>query len=106
VAKHAEASNVLVRVRRDDQRIELTVEDDGRGIAPGRREQALQEGHVGLASSAERVEALAGSFQVEPRPEGGTRARAELPARRAAGHRADAAGRLPRVSGRRSGSGR
>jgi PAS domain S-box-containing protein len=106
VAKHAEASNVLVRVRRDDQRIELTVEDDGRGIAPGRREQALHEGHVGLASSAERVEALAGTFQVEPRREGGTRARAELPARRAAGHRADTSGRRHRVSGRRSGPGR
>ncbi len=106
VAKHAEATNVLVRVRREDQRIELIVEDDGRGIAPGRREQALHEGHVGLASSAERVEALAGTFQVEPRAEGGTCARAVLPARRTAGHRADVPRRLPRVSGRRSGSGR
>ncbi|HET8672227.1 MAG TPA: ATP-binding protein [Thermoleophilaceae bacterium] len=106
VAKHAKASNVLVRVCRHDQQIELSVEDDGVGIAPGRREQALHEGHVGLASSTERVEALAGSFQVEPRPEGGTIARAELPARRTAGHRADMPRRLPRLSGRRSGSGR
>jgi PAS domain S-box-containing protein len=106
VAKHAEASKVRVEVARKDDWIVLTVEDDGRGIERGRREAALREGHVGLASSAERVEALAGEFEVEGRPGRGTRARALLPARRNAGHRADRPRKLPRVSGGRRAFGR
>ncbi|HEX6458190.1 MAG TPA: PAS domain S-box protein [Thermoleophilaceae bacterium] len=106
VAKHAGASHVSVVVRRRDEWIELRVQDDGRGFETGRREAALREGHVGLASSAERVEALAGRFEVDGRPGRGTRARAVLPARRAAAHRADRPRRLPRISGVRRGSGR
>jgi PAS domain S-box-containing protein len=106
VAKHAEASHVKVHVRRKDDWIVLEVEDDGRGIERGRREAALREGHVGLASSAERVEALAGRFEVDGRADRGTRARAVLPARRAAGHRADRPRKLPRISGGLRGLGR
>jgi signal transduction histidine kinase len=106
VAKHAEAKAVKVDVRRDDSWIVLTVEDDGRGLESGRREAALREGHVGLASSTERVEALAGRFEVEGLPGQGTRARAVLPARRAAAHRADRPKRLLRLSGGRRGPGR
>ncbi len=106
VAKHAEAKNVKVEVRRDDSWIVLKVEDDGRGLETGRREAALREGHVGLASSAERVEALAGRFEVDGLPGEGTRARAVLPARRAAAHRADRPKRLLRLSGGRRGLGR
>jgi len=84
----------------------LTVEDNGRGIERGRREAALREGHVGLASSSERVEALAGRFEVDGKPGRGTRARALLPARRATGHRADRGRRLPRLSGGRRAFGR
>ncbi|HEY7631164.1 MAG TPA: PAS domain S-box protein [Thermoleophilaceae bacterium] len=106
VAKHAEAKHVRVEVRREDAWIVLVVVDDGLGIESGRREAALREGHVGLASSAERVEALAGRFEVEGRPGRGTRARAVLPARRAAAHRADRPRRLLRLSGGRRGNGR
>jgi two-component system NarL family sensor kinase len=106
VAKHAGASKVRVEVGRSEDWLVLTVEDDGRGIERGRREAALREGHVGLASSTERVEALAGRFEVEGRPGRGTCARALLPARREAGHRADRPRRLPRLSGARRGFGR
>jgi PAS domain S-box-containing protein len=106
VAKHAEAKHVKVEVRRDDSWIVLTVDDDGHGIETGRREAALREGHVGLASSAERVEALAGRFEVDGQAGGGTRARAVLPARRAAAHRADRPKRLLRLSGGRRAYGR
>jgi PAS domain S-box-containing protein len=106
VAKHADAKHVTVEVARKDEWLVLTVEDDGRGIELGRREAALREGHVGLASSAERVEALAGEFEVERLSGGGTCARALLPVRRAVGHRADRPRRLPRLSGGRRASGR
>jgi PAS domain S-box-containing protein len=106
VAKHAEAEKVEVAVRRDGDWVVLTVEDDGRGIERGRREAALREGHVGLASSSERVEALAGRFEVDGKPGRGTRARAVLPARRATGQRAGRGRRLPRISGGRRAFGR
>jgi PAS domain S-box-containing protein len=106
VAKHAEAQHVSVSVTRDDAWIILAVEDDGRGIETGRREAALREGHVGLASSTERVEALAGRFEVDGRPGRGTRARAILPARRSPVQRADRPKRLLRLSGGRRGNGR
>jgi PAS domain S-box-containing protein len=106
VAKHAQAKTVTVEVRRDDSWIVLTVQDDGVGIETGRREAALRDGHVGLASSAERVEALAGRFEVDGLPAGGTRARAVLPARRAAAHRTDRPKRLLGLSGGRRGLGR
>jgi two-component system, NarL family, sensor kinase len=105
-AKHAQAKTVTVEVRRDDSWIVLTVQDDGVGIETGRREAALRDGHVGLASSAERVEALAGRFEVDGLPAGGTRARAVLPARRAAAHRTDRPKRLLGLSGGRRGLGR
>ena len=105
-AKHADAEHVTVTVGREDSWIVLTVEDDGDGFEPGRREAALREGHVGLASSAERVEALAGRFEVDSKAGEGTRARAVLPARREAPHRADMPGRLARLSARPRGGDR
>jgi PAS domain S-box-containing protein len=88
-AKHAEARHVRVRVRRDEEQIELEVADDGRGMEKGRPARAVREGHVGLASSAERVEALAGTFELDSEPDRGTTARARLPARRVNSERAD-----------------
>jgi PAS domain S-box-containing protein len=88
-AKHAQARHVRVRVRRQDKEIALEVSDDGVGMENRRRARALSEGHVGLASSAERVEAVCGSFELDSRPGYGTTVTARLPARRVAAHRAD-----------------
>jgi PAS domain S-box-containing protein len=88
-AKHAQARHVRVRVRRMDKEITLEVADDGCGMEKRRRARALSEGHVGLASSAERVEAVCGSFELDSRPGYGTVVTAKLPARRVAAHRAD-----------------
>jgi PAS domain S-box-containing protein len=88
-AKHAEARHVRVRVLRQDKEILLQVADDGRGMEKRRRTRAVSEGHVGLASTAERVEAVCGSFELDSRPGYGTVATARLPARRVAAHRAD-----------------
>ena len=81
VAKHASAREVSVRVARTGDGIALSVVDDGVGIAPGRARDALHEGHIGLASSRERVEAIGGSLRVGARPDGrpGTQAVAVLP---------------------------
>jgi two-component system NarL family sensor kinase len=78
VARHAGASRVEVVLRRNSDALELEVSDDGRGIDPGRREQALSEGHIGLASVAERVKQFGGVFELESSANG-TRALARIP---------------------------
>ena len=80
-AKHAQASNVAVTIRRLEDAVELTVVDDGRGIDLARARQAPLRGHIGLASCAERAEAIGGEFEITPRPDaGGTRVRLSLAA--------------------------
>ena len=79
VAKHAHARNLAVLVRGRGPEIVLEVEDDGVGVDERRLAEAPRSGHIGLASCAERVEALGGRFQIAAMPGGGTRARATLP---------------------------
>jgi signal transduction histidine kinase/PAS domain-containing protein len=79
-AKHAGASRVQVRVRRTADAILLEVADDGGGIPEGRLAAALREGHIGLASSIQRVEAVGGTFTLSPAPGGGTSVEVTLPA--------------------------
>jgi two-component system NarL family sensor kinase len=81
VGKHAGASRVHVRVTPEDGAVRLEVTDDGAGFPPGRLADALGEGHIGVASSRERAEAIGGAFRVGPRDDGrpGTQAVAVLP---------------------------
>ena len=78
-ARHSGASRVAVEVRRAGERIEIEVRDNGRGVEPGRRERALSEGHIGLASVNERICSAGGEFELESSGEG-TRAWAWVPA--------------------------
>jgi signal transduction histidine kinase len=68
-----------VRLRDDAGGTVLEVEDDGRGIAPGRPERVVRDGHIGLASWAERVAAMGGTFAIESEPGEGALVRATLP---------------------------
>jgi two-component system, NarL family, sensor kinase len=77
--KHSGARHVVVTVAADPERIELEVRDDGAGFDPARREAALAAGHVGLASSEQRVRSAGGELHVSSRPGGGTRVQAVLP---------------------------
>ena len=103
--KHASAHTVGISLHAVDGGVELAVADDGVGISPVDRPESLAQGHLGLASCAERVEAVGGTFEVTRRPEGGTLARAVLPLPAAA--EADeeelesVPGRLPRLRRRR-----
>jgi two-component system, NarL family, sensor kinase len=77
-ARHAKAEQVTVALRKVGETLELEVTDDGRGMAAGRREEALSQGHIGLASVHERIRGVNGDFTVES-SEAGTRAFACLP---------------------------
>jgi two-component system NarL family sensor kinase len=81
VGKHAGASQVEVTVALEEDAVRLDVVDDGAGLAEDRLTEALGAGHIGLASSRERAEAIGGSFQVGARADGqpGTQAVAILP---------------------------
>jgi len=72
VAKHAQASEAHVEVAVDDDRVVVTVTDDGRGGA-----HALP-GH-GLGGLSDRVAAFGGSLELESPVGGGTIVRATLP---------------------------
>jgi signal transduction histidine kinase len=70
-AKHAEASQITVRIARQATRLVVEVADDGRGGA-----DLTGSGLVGLRR---RVEALDGTLAVTSPSGGGTVLRAELP---------------------------
>ncbi|MBA5689280.1 PAS domain-containing sensor histidine kinase [Rugamonas apoptosis] len=63
VQRHAQASDVEVRLRAHGGLLELRVTDNGVGIAPAQRNK---NGSFGLIGIAERVAALGGRFQLEP----------------------------------------
>lgn len=79
IAEHAWASHVTITLHRTRSRIVFEVADDGRGMTPARPQQALDQGHVGLASVALRVESLGGRFQLTSGPGEGTRIRTMIP---------------------------
>lgn len=81
VANHAQATSVTVRVRRVPGELQLEVADDGRGLDPARLRSAPLEGHIGLASATERVEALDGRLEIAAQPGHGTLVRARIPVR-------------------------
>lgn len=76
-ARHSDAEEVVMRLRHVDGRVELTVEDHGRGFDPGR----VAQGHgMGLKLMAERIHELAGSFEVVSELGRGARITVSLPA--------------------------
>jgi two-component system, LytTR family, sensor kinase len=80
IAKRTEAGRVAIVARRDGGMLELTVEDDGPGIAGG---GAQGEGH-GLDNTRERLRTLYGgraSLTVSPGPVQGTIAQLRVPYR-------------------------
>lgn len=73
VLRHAGKSDVRLSVRRDGERLEIEVLNDG----PAK--PAAGEGH-GIAGMRERAAALGGTFEAGPAPHGGWRVFSVLPA--------------------------
>ena len=76
VIRHAEARQAIVRVRADGAALEVAIEDDGRGFAPGTRSAA---GGLGLLSMAERARAEGARLAVASRVGAGTVVRLRVP---------------------------
>jgi len=73
--RHAQASHVEIDLQSNEERIVLTITDDGVGLAP----DWLRPGHFGLRGLADRVENLGGAFTVGNHEPHGVRLTAEIP---------------------------
>jgi len=91
---HANATQIEVTIERHDGKLTVEVADNGVGISDGRLQEALDEGHIGLAATGDRVRVLDGTLTVDTGPQSGTIVRAVIPARRSDDRR-------PREIGRR-----
>ncbi len=77
-ARHSQASQVKVMLDMGDERIRVSVDDNGRGFDP----EAVQQGNsLGLKLIRERAEMLGGSFEVDSAIGRGTRVSFAVPAR-------------------------
>ncbi len=74
VVKHANASQVTLRLQQERGQLILEVQDNGRGFDAA----ASFPGHLGLQSMRERIERLGGQFYLESAVEKGTMVRATL----------------------------
>jgi signal transduction histidine kinase len=79
IAKHAHASLVVLRMRRENGNISLEIRDNGRGISEGDLNKPKS---FGLRGIRERVYSLAGAFRVGAGESGGTHIALHVPERR------------------------
>ena len=64
IVKHSQASEVKVTLTENNQKLILSIEDNGIGFDPHQVEEGL---HVGLHSMQQRVNRLNGCFEIESR---------------------------------------
>jgi two-component system sensor histidine kinase UhpB len=74
IARHAGARDAFVRLRFEDDTLELDVEDRGKGLEPGTAPRGL-----GLVAMRERAELLGGTLRFLRPPGGGTLVRLRVP---------------------------
>ncbi len=74
--RHAQASELAVRVAVSGDHVELTVTDNGRGFD---RSATAAEGHVGLRLLGDLAREAGGTFSVESKPGNGTTVRLRVP---------------------------
>ena len=76
--KYAGASAIQIGLRVEHHRLELTVDDDGRGFdASGAF--AMRNGHYGLLGMRERAEHMGGLMELTTGPTGGTVVKVTVP---------------------------
>jgi signal transduction histidine kinase len=73
--RHARAQHLAVRLRREDGRLLLEIEDDGVGFDPAA--PAVRSTHLGLTSMEERAERVGAHLEVRSSPGAGTTVRLE-----------------------------
>ena len=72
IAKHAQAHQAWVTVRRDAHGLSILVADDGVGIGSLNPDESHRDGHLGLFGMIERARLFGGEMSIGLRPGGGT----------------------------------
>jgi signal transduction histidine kinase len=75
VTKHAQATAASVEVRRDAERLVVSVSDNGRGLP----DTAVADGHLGLRLLEDTVRDLGGQLTLRSAPSGGAVLEASFP---------------------------
>jgi PAS domain S-box-containing protein len=74
ISKHAEASDVFIRIDRTDGSIRIVVEDNGKGFDLSQLKEKIHEQRgFGLFSIRERLTHVGGTFAIESEPGRGTK---------------------------------
>jgi PAS domain S-box-containing protein len=76
VARHAKASQVIIRFERDTQSLAFSIQDDGRGIEEGAMNKTRSFGLVGMR---ERIKAMQGEFKINSEVGKGTQIEISIP---------------------------
>ena len=79
VAKHAQATQVVITVELDSDTLRLKVSDDGIGFDPHHLSESDEGQGWGLISITERADAVGAEFRIETAPEQGTKILVEVP---------------------------
>ena len=77
---HANAKQVEVEIRYDDERFRLRVRDDGKGIDAAVLSAQSREGHYGLPGMRERATLIGGKLTIWSEVDAGTEVELRLPA--------------------------
>jgi len=77
---HANAKQVEVEIRYDDERFRLRVRDDGKGIDAAILSQQGKEGHFGLPGMRERATLIGGKLTIWSEVDAGTEVELRIPA--------------------------
>lgn len=67
ITRHAGAKNIAVKVDKNDNRIVLTIQDDGKGF-----DASSAKPGIGIPGMEQRARLVGGAFDITARPEGGT----------------------------------
>lgn len=76
---HGQAHTVKVRLDVHDRRVELTVDDDGRGFDPGELARPTPNSQVSLRTLTKLAANAGGALRVRSAPNRGTRFHLDLP---------------------------
>jgi signal transduction histidine kinase len=78
--RHAQARQVEVEIRYDDEQFLMRVRDDGKGIDPRVLSGQTPEGHYGLQGMRERAAQFEGQLTVRSQKDAGTEVELRIPA--------------------------
>jgi signal transduction histidine kinase len=78
--KHADTKEIVATVKKKDNHVRLTVDDDGKGFDPATiKNTAKKFRGIGLISIKQWVTALNGTMSIESHPGKGTRVVIDIP---------------------------